>query len=183
MLFEEFIAQKGRRGSGEVVLMCRKCNRDKYHTYEGRNVAPVCITCMRELPPVPPGMRRCIACLGIHDLINRNYCAECRKVRKKTPYDYSKAREAQLRCTYGITSEEYNLLFFRQGGLCAICGKPETATDRQTMKPRALCVDHNHETKQVRELLCLSCNHLIGWIERDRERVKKAMKYLKKHDQ
>lgn len=40
---------------------------------------------------------------------------------------------------YNITLEDYDTLFQLQGGVCAICGKPETSA-----KVSNLAVDHNH---------------------------------------
>jgi Recombination endonuclease VII len=87
-----------------------------------------------------------------------------------------------LRSKYGISKEEYNLILFRQGGVCAICKKAESAIDYKTKKAKLLAVDHNHVTGQIRELLCQRCNWIVGYIERDRERAQKILKYLKKHD-
>lgn len=87
-----------------------------------------------------------------------------------------------LRHNHGITKEEYDLLFFQQAGLCAICGQPEKAINSKTEKPRALAVDHNHETGEVRALLCTYCNQTLAYIEKDRSRARKILKYLQKHD-
>jgi Recombination endonuclease VII len=40
--------------------------------------------------------------------------------------------------------------------LCWICRQPESVPGR------SLAVDHDHETKQVRGLLCTSCNRALG---------------------
>lgn len=47
---------------------------------------------------------------------------------------------------YNITLEDYDTLFQLQGGVCAICGKPETSA-----KVSNLAVDHNGS---IRGLLC-----------------------------
>ena len=48
----------------------------------------------------------------------------------------------------------------KQNGVCAICGNPETATSHGTI--RRLSVDHDHETGEVRGLLCSKCNFALG---------------------
>jgi hypothetical protein len=58
---------------------------------------------------------------------------------------------------YGITVYEYNELFEKQCGCCAICG-----IHQEDLK-RALAVDHNHTTKEVRGLLCPKCNAILGY--------------------
>lgn len=67
-----------------------------------------------------------------------------------------------LRRRYGVTPEQYEELEAQQGGLCAMCDKPNW---------RPLVIDHSHETGLVRGLLCDSCNRLLGWYEAQRERV------------
>lgn len=48
-----------------------------------------------------------------------------------------------------------------QGGVCAICRKPETTRGRSGA-PRRLAVDRDHRTGAVRKLLCHRCN-LVTW--------------------
>lgn len=67
-------------------------------------------------------------------------------------------RESRYRRVYGITEAEYQRLLAEQGGRCAIC-----RTDRANPNRDArFAVDHNHETKAVRGLLCLRCNVLLA---------------------
>lgn len=109
----------------------------------------------------------------------KKYKPQCKQCSKR-PIEVS--RDYNLRQNYRITLEEYDLLFFQQGGVCAICKQSETQIDPYTGKVKWLAVDHNHELNQVRELLCQVCNQLVGWVEKDRELVKQAIIYLKKHD-
>src|SRR4029077_14260982 len=61
-------------------------------------------------------------------------------------------KDYYLRNQFGISIEEYNKLFISQKGCCDICGL------HQNKVKQALCVDHNHITKEVRGLLCKRCN-------------------------
>lgn len=79
---------------------------------------------------------------------------------------------------YGIAIEEYNRLFKLQNGLCAICGRPETATYRGKVK--RLAVDHNHNTNQNRELLCHKCNIILGDSQENIPVLEACINYLKK---
>lgn len=64
-----------------------------------------------------------------------------------------------------------------QCGLCAICKQPETAKSRSgEIKP--LAVDHDHETNEVRRLLCHNCNIILGVIEVNLDRLDNFMGYL-----
>lgn len=58
-----------------------------------------------------------------------------------------------------------------QGGACAICR-------RATGKTRRLAVDHDHQSGQVRGLLCKPCNRLLGHARDDVEFFERAGDYL-----
>lgn len=67
---------------------------------------------------------------------------------------------------YGLTVPQYEQMFVDQNNQCAICktvGK--------------LGVDHNHQTGQVRQLLCENCNRGIGLFREDPERLRQAAAY------
>jgi len=97
-----------------------------------------------------------------------------RRVRYATDPDYRQRkreedRAGELMRLYGITVAEYNALFARQKGRCAICKK----------KPdRRLNVDHCHRRKVVRGLLCGNCNLAIGLLNDDPRLVPPAVAYL-----
>lgn len=65
-------------------------------------------------------------------------------------------RNSRLVKKYGITLDEYNTMMKNQGYKCAICGVPELECTK------GLYVDHNHETKIIRGLLCEACNFMLG---------------------
>ena len=76
---------------------------------------------------------------------------------------------------YNLTPADFNAMWDCQGGRCAIC--------QYVMKPRgrtkdAAAVDHNHETGEVRGLLCRGCNHGIGNLKDDPEVLRRAINYL-----
>jgi hypothetical protein len=75
---------------------------------------------------------------------------------------------------FGITPEQYEGLLAVQGGVCAICDEPDRSID----KPR-LAVDHDHETKDVRGLLCVSCNRGLGFFRDNPDILVKAVEYLR----
>jgi hypothetical protein len=84
-----------------------------------------------------------------------------------------KIKNNMLKFSYGIGIEDYNQMFEIQGGCCAICGK------HQSEFKKALCVDHNHETGQVRGLLCNACNSMLGYAFDNKIILGNAIKYLK----
>jgi len=81
-------------------------------------------------------------------------------------------RNSNLIKAYGITLEGYNSLFNKQSGCCAICNK------HQAELSQTLAVDHNHETGEIRGLLCHSCNLALGLFQDNTEYLTKAKAYL-----
>lgn len=104
-----------------------------------------------------------------------NQCKTCARTSNKESYLRSghaiKRAKAYLRL-YGITIEQYNEMFEKQGGKCAICGR------HQSEFRTRLCVDHCHKTNRVRELLCQPCNAVLGQIE---SFLPMMLPYLEKH--
>ena len=63
------------------------------------------------------------------------------------------ARKVTLKMKYGMSLEDYDERLAQQQGVCLICKR--TFAD-------PLCVDHCHETREVRSLLCMKCNLGLG---------------------
>lgn len=114
----------------------------------------------------------CKPCTNSH-MAKRHKEGKSQEWKKRNP---EKAKEVQRRAIfkmkYGITLEEYEALLKKQNGICAICKEP-------CRSGRRLCVDHNHETGQVRGLLCVYCNrNIVGIIDTSKELVMRALKYV-----
>lgn len=86
------------------------------------------------------------------------------------------AQKNHLKRKYNISLEEYNSKLEKQKYCCALCGKT------QEEEKSALCVDHNHETGQIRDLLCRVCNRALGLFKDDPELLKRAADYLERHN-
>jgi hypothetical protein len=59
--------------------------------------------------------------------------------------------------------------------VCDICGAPGSSKKRNS-------IDHDHETAQVRGLLCDSCNLGLGKFKDSPELLQRAIQYLEKHN-
>lgn len=79
----------------------------------------------------------------------------------------------KIKKRYGLTVDAYEELLARQGGRCAICGGKQ-------IHERNMSVDHDHETNEVRGLLCDYCNRGLGLFRDDPERLIAAARYLLK---
>jgi len=104
---------------------------------------------------------------------NPEKCAQLDKAKEaKKPEHYKKMKHRyRLLKRYGLTIEQYNSMLETQAGQCAICGK----------KMKQPNIDHCHATGKVRELLCLTCNFVIGGAYEDVALLKSAIKYLERH--
>jgi len=85
------------------------------------------------------------------------------------------------RCAkYGMTLEDFDALLLFQGGVCAVCKRPESMkSNGGTGRLRRLVIDHDHETGKVRGLLCSGCNTGIGLLEDNAEFLEQAVEYLR----
>uniref|UniRef100_A0AAU8BB03 Endonuclease VII n=1 Tax=Escherichia phage Baskent_phicoli_1 TaxID=3145031 RepID=A0AAU8BB03_9CAUD len=111
-------------------------------------------------------------------------CKTCRnkQIMKTRKLRYSKSasfreskRNETLRKLYGITVDDYEEMFKRQGGVCAICHQPETGNIR-------MAVDHCHASGKVRGLLCKNCNTALGNLKDSIEILTNAITYLQENN-
>jgi len=115
---------------------------------------------------------------------NLYQCRGCRSKsrriehRKEVRSGLSTLRARNLKRQYGLTEAEYAGLLDRQGGVCAICKQPETWVKCARLMP--LAVDHNHETGQIRGLLCHRCNSMLGYARDNLDTLLSGVDYLKK---
>jgi len=139
--------------------------------------------------------RRCIKCgatkelelfkTNSHGKFGRaNTCKECDKARvhawaQHHPDERALAyRRRHLKRTYNMTEAQYAEMLARQNGVCAICGRPDSGREG-AKNSHSFCVDHSHETRLVRGLLCFSCNAALGSMDDSPERLERAAAYLR----
>jgi hypothetical protein len=72
-----------------------------------------------------------------------------------------------LKHRYGIGADEFDELVRRQGGVCAICGRENPEH-----------VDHDHDTGEVRGILCFNCNGGLGQCRDSIDAVLAAANHL-----
>ena len=109
---------------------------------------------------------------GLH-----SWCKNCEKERRKKYYHRNKEKEKNahrewcLKNTYNLTLEQYDEMFEKQNGVCAICGNINK-------DGRRLYVDHDHKTERVRGLLCHKCNSLLGYVNDEINLLLKIIEYI-----
>ena len=126
----------------------------------------ICRLCQQELP------------IDLFDGGRRWQCNECRLKKRLTSERYNKNvvhRRWKLKKYYGITEADYEQMLSDQDGVCAIC--------KQSDPNKALSVDHNHQTGEVRKLLCSSCNFAIAHAKEDPEILRACIAYLESFEE
>lgn len=115
----------------------------------------------------------------------RPYCRECqatymveyRKQKKRNnPEEYFKQQRKENVARYGITTEDYQMMFNGQNGKCLICNSLPNGTGKKNGR---LFIDHCHENGNIRGLLCHHCNAGLGAFKHNPELLLKAIEYLK----
>jgi hypothetical protein len=109
-----------------------------------------------------------------------NYCKPCKA-------DYNRAwalahperarasqRKSRLKRLYGISPEEFDALLASQEGLCAIC----KTDDPRGANGGSWQVDHDHDTGEIRGILCFGCNVGLGKFSDDPILLAQAIDYL-----
>lgn len=76
---------------------------------------------------------------------------------------------------YGLTVEQYEATIAEQEGRCAICSTTTPA------KHGSWCIDHDHDTNEVRGLLCVKCNAGLGSFDDSPVHLLAAERYLQRH--
>lgn len=96
----------------------------------------------------------------------RKYQKEYRALRGAEAAEYR--RRWNLATRYSLTIEDFTRLLESQGGCCAVCGR----------KGGRQVVDHDHDTGEVRGILCVRCNVAIGSLGDSVEGLMRAVRYL-----
>jgi len=99
-------------------------------------------------------------------------CKECRRQHQRD--NPNTKRNYRLKRKFGISLDEYNELLEAQANSCAICNIHES------YRPNNLAVDHNHDTGEVRGLLCHHCNSALGLFQDSSDILLHAANYLNK---
>lgn len=136
---------------------CRKCGQDRTINYY--------YPCERGLFGVTGTCRLCKSDYNQDRAAKR---ADQRKEWLTTKSRYEFYRKLQR--DYGLTQQDYvNMLTACASG-CMICGTH--------MADARICVDHDHNTGQVRGLLCYKCNAAIGMLRDSPTIIRQALTYL-----
>jgi len=103
------------------------------------------------------------------------YCSPRCKGNAQSARWREKAPHYMRQYVYGITREEFEARLAAQDNRCAIC-----RSDEWVGKHNVPHVDHDHDTGEIRGLLCGRCNAGIGQFQDDPELLRRAIDYLRR---
>lgn len=101
-----------------------------------------------------------------------------RNHRKRNPLS---VKDRSLKRQFGISLKDYMDMYDAQDGKCWICGKEGNSYSSDNGRSKTLAVDHCHDSKKIRGLLCNSCNVGLGKFKDNPSLLRKAIKYLQSH--
>lgn len=148
-------------------LRCSKCKEDKNENdfyvrnsrKRGRHYA--CKACCDAYYQTPKGK----------EVARRATKKFIRKLKHERPEEYQRRVFRQNLKKYGLTPERYEEMVKAQDGRCVICNT-ELLGGKQTH------IDHNHDTGEVRAILCTLCNVGIGAFRERVDLLRKAIAYI-----
>jgi hypothetical protein len=151
-----------------------------------------CKGCQRSLPLSAYGIRlnygkngghkrrsRCKRCEADYGKLRRENCPDKVKATKKRYQDKNpdKVRRWGLRSGWrrhlGLDPDKVELSLKTHNGLCDICGNSPNG--------KSLAIDHCHDTKTFRGVLCSHCNIGLGHFKNNPDLLDKAKLYLNSH--
>jgi hypothetical protein len=103
-------------------------------------------------------------------------CGACFRGRKKAQRHCPKCSvlAASLRQEgHDCTPEEYHRRIRAAGGICEACG----------ISGEVMCLDHNHETRRSRGVICTFCNWAEGFFKSDYTRLLRLFDYCIAHQE
>ena len=181
----ELFGKKGETKVGNIKrdTICKNCRSSVYQRFlelYGVSGLKECTTCHKSLP---------WDCFSHRITENKRYlrssCKDCSQVKWKKWADLhpehkdnkvvsdKKAHLAYKKYDrHGITRDQYLIMLEVQQGGCAICKLVEKDNSD-------LSIDHNHDTGDVRGLLCKQCNRALGLFGDNIMRLESALEYLR----
>lgn len=145
---------------------CKRCNKIKELTefYRRLDKEARCKECVSELRRQKYSEKKEAVLLAV------------KKYRSENP---EKIRDTKLRQAYGVGTDYFEAKLLEQGGVCAGCRRNRKSVWRG--KEVNMPLDHDHETKKPRGVLCIKCNRGLGLLEENIETLENLVRYINKY--
>jgi recombination endonuclease VII len=180
---------KNRQAADGLSFYCKQCvNEDTSRRYRARQAAAGKTVRERGAErasrgPVPVGTKWCNDCgsyVPLSDFPRNRSAADglafyCKTHQNARTYEsrrrvHGGSRHYHLVRRYGVSAAQVAAWIESQGGVCPIC---LTGLDGKAH------VDHDHETGEVRGILCFNCNGGLGQFGDNVRRLQRAIDYLR----
>jgi hypothetical protein len=167
--FEKHIT--GKDGHRNI---CNSCMKIKKHEYFKTNYIPK--------PKRPPG-KWSKENREVLNVTRREYYALTKDLQNEKKRNWRKSNpdkdkfqqfKDSLKRLYNLSVEQFEEMKIKQNNRCAICNNEFSTESFQ----KQINVDHNHETLKIRQLICLQCNHGIGFSYEDVSLIDNVISYL-----
>jgi hypothetical protein len=103
-----------------------------------------------------------------------SYCKSCTTERQRERRHAGKIdyRKYNIKQKYGLSLEELDEMVLLRQNLCEICGSLFDPVPH---------IDHDHETGEIRGLLCSPCNKGLGHFRDNEVLLERAQEYLARY--
>lgn len=182
--------------SSQTECTCKQCGKIFYSAR--RNIKHCSRDCVfisfsntRKIPNTDP--QQCTSCLLLKPLAEHfyklkqgNYSLRCKQCWSQPSYETK--RRSHLRVKFGISLEDWIVIYKSQDGTCAICLKMlpsieqmmEPRTKRDSWSNRDWNTDHCHSSGKIRGILCRGCNQGLGAFRDNTEALRRAAEYVER---
>lgn len=87
----------------------------------------------------------------------------------------------RLSVRFGIRPSDYDGLLEKQGGGCAVCGAKRNGLRLPVDHDHSCCPGRKSCGKCIRGILCVRCNTITGFLEKNSELVPLCEAYIREH--
>jgi hypothetical protein len=87
-------------------------------------------------------------------------------------------RMGHLKSLYGMSIQDFERMMYEQSNLCLICNNEMTVGTRDG---RTVNVDHDHDSGDIRGLLCTRCNNGLGCFDDNPDLMIAAAAYVMRY--
>jgi len=133
----------------------------------------------------------CLECAKLTEaeLKERAYRAHREKLKKKYAEDYDywlKQRFLQLKgelkkSGHAVEFEEFREKMVSASPACPLCTREMARTGGNQTSSATACMDHDHATGKLRDVICNRCNRLLGLAEDNIALLDALKSYLQRH--
>ena len=114
---------------------------------------------------------------NIKDIKKINWCKDCTNQYKRDNYkNKSSLLKKWNNAKYNYDIDYNKFIKIMCVNNCAIC-------NYKFKDDKEKCIDHNHTTNKIREVLCNDCNTSLGKLKEDIDTLQSMINYIKKHNQ